>query len=116
MDLFHEFRDVFAWSYDNLCGFYPTVIQHTIHIKDDAMLIRQRQRPINPALEATIGKEVDMLLSTHIIFPIKYLEWVENLVLVWKKNVDTKLCVVFCALNRASVKDIFPLPKMELIL
>jgi hypothetical protein len=33
-----------------------------------------------------------------------------------KKNGDIRLCVDFCALNRASVKDNFPLPNMELIL
>jgi hypothetical protein len=26
MDLFHEFCDVFAWSYEDLCGFDPNLI------------------------------------------------------------------------------------------
>jgi len=34
MDLFCEFRDVFAWSYEDLCGFDPSVIQHVIPIKE----------------------------------------------------------------------------------
>jgi hypothetical protein len=78
MDLFHEFCDVFAWSYNDLHGFDPSVIQHAIPIKEDARPVRQRQRPINHALEATIRKEVDKLLVAHIIFPVKYSEWVEN--------------------------------------
>jgi hypothetical protein len=70
MDLFREFRDVFAWSYECLHGFDPSVIQHTIYIKEEAKPVRQR--PINLTLEATIRKEVEKLLNAHINFPIKY--------------------------------------------
>jgi hypothetical protein len=41
---------------------------------------------------------------------------VSNIVPIRKKNDDIRLCVDFCALNRESVKDNFPLPNMELIL
>jgi hypothetical protein len=33
IDLFHEFRDVFAWSYIDLRGFDPSIIQRPIPIK-----------------------------------------------------------------------------------
>jgi len=33
-NIVHEFQDVFAWSYENLCGFDPIVIQHAIPIKE----------------------------------------------------------------------------------
>jgi hypothetical protein len=55
-------------------------------------------------------------LNAHIIFLVKYSEWVSNLVPVRKKTGQIRLCVDFCALNRASVKDNFPLPNMEMIL
>jgi len=71
---------------------------------------------MNPALEATIRNEINKLLVAHIIFPVKYSEWVANLVHVRKTNGDIRLCVDFYALNKASVKDNFPLPNMELIL
>jgi hypothetical protein len=59
---------------------------------------------------------VEKLLNAHIIFPVKYYEWVSNLVHVWKKTGQIRLCVDFRALNRASVKDNFLLPNMEMIL
>jgi hypothetical protein len=106
----------FPWSYEDLRGFDPSVIQHAILIKEEAKPIRKKQRPINPALEATIRKEVEKLINAHIIFLVKYSEWVSNLVHVWKNNGDIRLCVDFCALNRARIKDNFPLPNMEMIL
>jgi hypothetical protein len=55
-------------------------------------------------------------LKVGIIFPVKYSEWVSNLVSIRKTTGRNRLCVDFRALNRASVKDHFPLPNMEMIL
>jgi hypothetical protein len=116
MDLFLEFRDVFARSYEDLHGFDPSLIQHAILIKEGDKPVRQKQRPTNHALEATIGKEVEMLINAHIIFSVKNFEWVSNLVPVQKKTGEIRLCVNFHTLNRSSVKDKFMLPNIEMIL
>jgi hypothetical protein len=55
-------------------------------------------------------------LKVGIIFPVKYSEWVSNLVHVRKTTGQIQLCIDFHALNRASVKDHFPLPNMKMIL
>jgi ribonuclease HI len=114
--LLREFQDVFAWSYEDLLGFDPTLIQHSITIKEGIKIVRKKQRPINPALEATIRKELEKLLKANIIFPIKHFEWVSNMVHVRKTTCHIRLCVNFHALNRASVKYHFLLPNMEMIL
>jgi hypothetical protein len=114
--LLHEFQDVFSWSYEDLHGFDPALIQHVIPIKEGIKPFRKKQRPINPALEATIWKELEKLLKARIIFPVKYYEWVSNLVPVRKKIGQIRLCVGFHALNRVSIKYHFPLPNMEMIL
>jgi hypothetical protein len=56
MDLLCEFKDVFSWSYKDIYGFDPSIIQHAIPIKEGAKTVRHKQRPINPALEAMIRK------------------------------------------------------------
>ena len=61
-------------------------------------------------------KDVKKLLDAQIIFPLRYSEWVANLVLVRKKNGEIKLCVDFQNLNRSSKKDNYPLPNMKHIL
>jgi len=48
--------------------------------------------------------------------PLRYSEWVANLVLMRKKSGEIKLCVDFGNLNRSSKKENYPLPKMEHIL
>jgi hypothetical protein len=54
--------------------------------------------------------------KARIIFPVKYSEWVSNLVLVRKTTGKIRLCVDFRTLNIASIKYHFPLPNMEMIL
>jgi ribonuclease HI len=114
--LLGEFQDVFSWSYEDLRGFDLALIQHSIPIKEGIKPVRKKQRPINPALEETIRKELEKLLKAGIIFLVKYSERVSKLVLVQKITGQIKLCIYFCALNRASIKDHFLLPNMEIIL
>jgi hypothetical protein len=61
-------------------------------------------------------KEVKKLLEVQIIVPLRYSEWVANLVLVRKKNGEIRICVNFRNLNRSSKKNNYPLPNMEHIL
>ena len=111
-----EFLDVFAWYYEDLHGFDPSLIQHAIPIKEGIKPVRQKRRPINPALEETIQKELEKHLKDGIILPVKYSKWVSNLVPVQKTTGQIILCIDFHALNRDSIKDHFPLPNMETIL
>ena len=40
IQLFQEFNDVVAWTYDDLKGFDPSLFQHTIDLIDNAKLVR----------------------------------------------------------------------------
>jgi len=61
----------------------------------------------------TIEKELKKLLDAKIIVPLRYSEWIANLVRIRKKNGEIRLCVDFRNLNNLSLKDNFPLPKMD---
>jgi hypothetical protein len=61
-------------------------------------------------------KEVKKLFDSQVIIPMRYYDWITNLVPVKKKNGEIGLCVDFGNLNRCSIKDNYPLPKMEHIL
>jgi hypothetical protein len=63
-----------------------------------------------------IEKELKRLLDAKIIVPLRYLEWVANLVPFKKKSGEIRLYVDFGNFNRFSLKDNYPLPKMDRIL
>ena len=63
-----------------------------------------------------IEKEVKRLFDAKIIVTLRFSKWVANLVPVWKNNGEIQLCVDFRNLNKVSLKDNYPLPKMDQIL
>jgi hypothetical protein len=108
--LFKEFKYVFAWTYDDLKTFDPNIIQHVIPMKPQTSPFRQKLRKMHPKLEPTVKKELNKLLNAKIILPVSNTQWVSNLVPVWKKSGEIRLCVDFRNLNRASDKDNYPVP------
>ena len=114
--LLKEHVDVFAWSYEELRTYDTGIIQHKFPLKPNLKPFHQKLRRINPALFPIIEKEVKKLLDAKIIVPLRYSSWVANLVPVRKKNGEIRLCVDFRNLNRSSLKDNYPLPKIEQIL
>jgi hypothetical protein len=85
-------------------------------LKEETKPLRKKIRQIKPMLLPITEKEVKKLLDAKIIIPLRYSEWVANLVPVRKKNGEIRLCVDFRNLNRRSKKDHYPLPNMEHIL
>jgi hypothetical protein len=116
VELLKKFADVFAWTYEDLRTYDTSIIEHKIPLKEEAKPFRQKLRQINPILLPIMEREVKKLLDAQIIVPLRYSEWVENLVPVRKKSGEIRLCVDFRNLNKSSKKDNYPLPKMEHIL
>ena len=114
--LLKEYVDVFAWSYEDLKTYDTGIIQHKVPLKPNVKSFRQKLRRINPTLFPVIEKEVKKLLDAKIIVPLRYSSWVANLVPIKKKSGEIRLCVDFPNLDRSSLKDNYPLPKIEQIL
>lgn len=114
--LMKDFADIFAWNYEDLKTYDTEIIQHKIPLKEDSKPFRQKLRYFNPTLLPIMEKEIKKLLDAKIIIPLRYSEWIANLVPVRKKNGEIRLCVDFRNLNKCSKKDNYPLPKMEHIL
>jgi hypothetical protein len=115
-DLLGQYKDVFAWSYDELRTYDTSVIEHKIPLKPGVKPFRQKLRQINPILLPVVEREVKKLLDAKIIVPLRYSDWVANLVPVRKKSGEIRLCVDFRNLNKSSLKDNYPLPKMDHVL
>ena len=114
--LLSEFADVFAWDYSDLKVYNKDIFQHTIPIKPNQKSFLQKMRRINPKLLPSIEKEVNRLYKAGIIVPIRFSDWISNLVPVRKKTEEIILCIDFRNLNKVSLKENYPLPKTDHIL
>ena len=91
-------------------------IQHKIPIKENQKPFKQNLRRINPILMPLIENEVKRMYHAQIIAPVRYYNWVSNLVPTRKKRREIRLCVDFRNLNKVSLKHNYILPKMDHIL
>jgi hypothetical protein len=69
-DLFKEFYDVFAWSYEEMPSIDPKIVEHEITTYPDAKPVRQKFCPVNPKKEAAIKIKVEKFLKAGFIYPI----------------------------------------------
>lgn len=116
ISLLSSFADVFAWDYSDLKMYDTNIIQHTIPIKPNQKPFRQKLRRLNPKLLPSIKKEVNRLYKSGIIVPIRFSDWISNLVPIQKNTTEIRLCIDFRNLNKVSLKNNYPLPKMDHIL
>ena len=75
----------------------------------------QSQRRISPELVPSIKKEVQRFLKAKFIRVAKYVKWLSIIVLVLNKNDKTKVYIDFRDLNKATPKDEYHIPIMDVI-
>ena len=60
-----------------------------------------------------VKDELQKLLHANFLYPIFDSKWVSPLVIVPKKHKKWRVCVDFIELNRATLRDYFPLPFID---
>jgi hypothetical protein len=113
--LFKEFRDIFAWTYEEMPGIDPSIVVHEIKTYPRAKPVHQRLRPVHPRKATAIKLEVEKLLKAGFIYPVALTEWVSNPIPIDKKGGSIRVCIDYQDINKAYPKDIFPTPFVDQI-
>ena len=108
-------RDVFAWKQADIGGIDPTVITHRLNTNPSFKPVKQKRRSLAQERQKAINEEVGKLLQAGAIKEVEYPEWLANVVLVKKANGKWRLYIDFTDINKACLKDSFPLPRIDLI-
>ena len=58
-ELFKEFCDIFTWSYDEIPGIDPRIVEHGIKTYPNAKPVRQHLHAVNPRKAPTIKAEIE---------------------------------------------------------
>ena len=115
INLLSEFVDVFAWSYQDMPGIDRDIAQHTIPLIPGMKPVKQKLCRMKPEVALKIKEEIRKQLAAGFIRVSKYPEWIENVVPVPKKDGRVRMCVDYRDLNKASPKDGFPLPHIDIL-
>jgi hypothetical protein len=107
--LLSKYASIFVASSDDLgC---TNLVKHTINT-GNAIPIRQapRRQPFGKRQCET--EEIERMLSKGIIEPSNS-AWSSPIVLVTKKDGSTRFCVDYRKLNEVTVKDAYPIPRVD---
>eukprot|EP00261_Vitis_vinifera_P037197 XP_019078440.1 PREDICTED: uncharacterized protein LOC109123359 [Vitis vinifera] len=113
--LLRSYLDVFAWSYEDMPGLDPSIVQHHLPTLPHVRPVKQKLRRLHPHWSLQVKEEIQKQLSVGFISVVEYPEWLANVVPVPKKDGKVRVCVDFRDLNKASPKDDFPLPHIDLL-
>ena len=108
-------KDVFAWKQEDMGGIDPAIITHRLNVSPSFKPVKKKRRIFSLKRQKAINEEVSKLFQAGVIREVEYLEWLANVVLVKKANDKWRLCIDFTDVNRACLKDSFPLPRIDLI-
>ena len=114
--LLKSYLDVFAWSYEDMSGLDPSIVQHHLPILPHAKSVKQKLRRLHPHWSLQVKEEIQKQLSVGFISVVEYPKWLVNVVPIPKKNGKVRVCVDFKDLNKASPKDDFPLSHIDLLI
>jgi hypothetical protein len=109
-------QDVFSWSKSDLTGVHRSVIEHALNTVPKVKPKLQRQRLMSDDKVKSAEAEVQKLLDARIIREVQYPVWVDNVVMVPKKNGNMRMCIDFTELNKACPKDPYQLPRIDIII
>ena len=134
IEILKDHKEAIGWTIADIKGISPSVVQHRIHLEENAKTSREPQRRLNPSMKDVVRVEVLKLLDSGIIYPISDSSWVSPVHVVPKKSGITvvknegnelvptrtqtgwRVCIDYRKLNLATRKDHFPLPFMDQML
>ncbi|XP_049373001.1 uncharacterized protein LOC125837979 [Solanum verrucosum] len=115
IQLLFEYKDVFAWSYDDMPRLSVDLVVHKLPTHPDFPPVQQKRKKFNPDVSEKIKEEIIKQINANVIQTIRYTTWLANVVPMLKKDGKTRVCVDYRDLNKASPKDIFPLTNIHIL-
>ena len=105
--------DVFAWDAYETPRVDPNFICHHLNVNPSITL--KRQPPRHPSREhaEAIRNEMTKLKQARAIKEVFYPQWLANMMVMKKKTRKWRVCVDFTDLNKACLKDLFPMSRID---
>ena len=93
----------------------PSVIIHKLNVLPSFSPIHQKKQVFMQDQDKAIAEEVYKLQEANFIREVYYPDWLANIMMVKKANRKWKICVDFMDLNRACLRDSYPLPRIDIL-
>ncbi|GKB53760.1 hypothetical protein Tco_0904513 [Tanacetum coccineum] len=111
--LLQQNLDVFAWKPADMTGVPRHIAEHRLNVRKGCSPVRQKKRGQAADRNQAIQEEVGKLVEAGIMREVHYHDWLSNPVMVKKHDNSWRMCVDFKDLNKACLKDDYPLPEID---
>ncbi|XP_068240074.1 uncharacterized protein [Palaemon carinicauda] len=88
-----------------------TLVQHDVELESETP-IKQAPYRLNPVKKEFVEKEINYLLTNNLITPSSS-SWSSPIVVVAKENGQSRLCIDYRKVNKATKADSFPIPRVD---
>lgn len=112
-ELLINFKELFAWSPNDMPGNTTSIIMHELNIDPLGKLIAHRKKSMGDEKKLTNRVDVGKLVDVKYLKKIWFWTCVANPVLVKKSSEKWQVCVDFRDLNKVFPKNCYPLPRIE---
>ncbi|XP_073223495.1 uncharacterized protein [Cicer arietinum] len=96
-------------------GLDTSIVEHRLPLKPDSSPVKQKLRRMKPDMSLKIREEIQKQFDAGFLAVANYPQWIANIVPVPKKDGKVRMCVDYRDLNKASPKDDFPLPHIDIL-
>ena len=110
---FKDNVDVFAWSTYDAPRVDPEFICHQLNVNPGAVPRKQPPWRSSKKHVEEVKEEVNKLKQAGTVKEVFYPRWLANTIVIKKKNKKWHVCVDFTDLNKACLKDPFPVPRID---
>ena len=108
-NLLGKYGDIFSKDEHDLGR--TGIIKHKISV-DNTRPIKQAMRRVPVHMQDEVDRQLDLMLEHDIIQPSTS-PWASAIVLVKKKDGSRRFCIDYRRLNDVTVKDAYPLPRID---
>ena len=67
LNLLRSYLDVFTWSYEDMLGLDPSIVQHHLPLVPHARPVKQKLRRLHPRWSLHVNEEIQKQLSVGFI-------------------------------------------------
>jgi hypothetical protein len=114
--LLKEYSDCFAWDYTEIPGLDRSIVEHRLPLKKGFQPFQQSVHQMRTDVLEEVKKEIEKMLEAGFIRTCRYDEWISSIVPIQKKDGWWQVYVDFRDLNRATLKDEYPMPIAEMLI
>ncbi|XP_069176273.1 uncharacterized protein [Procambarus clarkii] len=89
-----------------------SILRHDVELEEGVRPIKQHPYRLNPLKKRVVKEKVDYMLKHHLIAPSSS-PWSSPILLVPKPGKKYRLCIDYRQVNKVTVADTYPLPRVE---